>query len=190
MIAVRIPVVARALTLPVLLLATAACARSADRTADSVAAADSVVTPAPATAAAPNTTAVATGEAASQGGLLDPNSATREQLMSVPGVADHVADAIIGGRPYADMRALNKVLVSHVPDSAARKGIYERVWKPVDVNTASDEEILLIPGVGRRMLREFKEYRPYTSVEQFRREMGKYVDKDEVARLERYVAIK
>jgi hypothetical protein len=39
------------------------------------------------------------------------------------------------------------------------------------------------------MLREFKEYRPYQALAQFRREMGKYVDDDEVARLERYVAI-
>jgi hypothetical protein len=40
------------------------------------------------------------------------------------------------------------------------------------------------------MLREFKEYRPYKSIEQFRREIGKYVDKNELARLERYVTIK
>jgi hypothetical protein len=40
------------------------------------------------------------------------------------------------------------------------------------------------------MLREFKEYRPYTSMDQFRREIGKYVDKAEVARLEQYVYIK
>jgi len=128
--------------------------------------------------------------AATQGALLDPNTATREQLIAVPGVAGHVADAIVGGRPYADMRAVNKVLVAHVPDSVARKTIYEHVWKPIDLNTASDEEILLIPGVGRRMLHEFKEYRPYKMIEQFRREIGKYVDKTEVARLEQYVTIK
>ncbi|HJQ12482.1 MAG TPA: hypothetical protein VJ840_15730 [Gemmatimonadaceae bacterium] len=60
----------------------------------------------------------------------------------------------------------------------------------INLNTASDEEILSIPGMGPRMLREFKEYRPYTSIEQFRREIGKYVDKAEVARLEQYVTIK
>jgi DNA uptake protein ComE-like DNA-binding protein len=59
----------------------------------------------------------------------------------------------------------------------------------VDLNAASDQDILSIPGVGQRMLREFKEYRPYKNVEQFRREIGKYVDKTEVARLERYVTI-
>jgi hypothetical protein len=39
------------------------------------------------------------------------------------------------------------------------------------------------------MLHEFKEYRPYKSIEQFRREIGKYVDKTELARLERYVTL-
>ena len=61
---------------------------------------------------------------------------------------------------------------------------------PIHINTATDAEILKIPGVGPRMLREFKEYRPYTSIEQFRREIGKYVDKAEVARLEKYIVIK
>jgi DNA uptake protein ComE-like DNA-binding protein len=60
----------------------------------------------------------------------------------------------------------------------------------IDLNTATDAQILAIPGVGPRMLREFKEYRPYTSMDQFRREIGKYVDKAEVARLEQYVTIK
>ena len=61
---------------------------------------------------------------------------------------------------------------------------------PVNINTATDAQILAIPGMGPRMLREFKEYRPYTSIEQFRREIGKYVDKAEVARLEQYIVIK
>lgn len=184
-------------TLSLLLAATvtSACGGSADRVADTTAARDSA---AAATATAPAESAAisapsadsAAGETAAQSALLDPNAATREQLMTVPGVADHVADALIAGRPYADMRAVNKVLVAHVPDSAARVGVYGRVWKPIDLNTASGDEILLIPGVGRRMRHEFEEYRPYKNIEQFRREIGKYVDKAEVARLERYVTLK
>ena len=60
----------------------------------------------------------------------------------------------------------------------------------INLNTATDAEIMSIPGMGPRMLREFKEYRPYTSMDQFRREIGKYVDKAEVARFEQYVTIK
>ena len=51
---------------------------------------------------------------------------------------------------------------------------------------AGEEAIMLIPGMSGRMVHEFEEYRPYTSLEQFRREIGKYVDEEEVARLEQY----
>src|ERR1700741_1878307 len=62
--------------------------------------------------------------------------------------------------------------------------------RSINLNTATDAQLMSIPGMGPRMLREFKEYRPYTSIEQFRREIGKYVDKAEVARLEQYITIK
>ena len=58
----------------------------------------------------------------------------------------------------------------------------------VDANIATEQQLSAI-GVGARMLREFKEYRPYNAMERFRREIGKYVDDKEVARLERYVTI-
>jgi DNA uptake protein ComE-like DNA-binding protein len=64
------------------------------------------------------------------------------------------------------------------------------VYVRIDLNTASDEAITSIPGIGSRMLREFKEYRPYTAMAQFRREMAKYVDANEVERMARYVEIR
>ena len=73
-------------------------------------------------------------------------------------------------------------------DELARLAQY--VYVRIDLNSASDETILSIPGVGNRMLHEFDEYRPYAAMAQFRREMGKYVDEDEVGRLERYVEIR
>ena len=39
------------------------------------------------------------------------------------------------------------------------------------------------------MAHEFQEYRPYKSMQQFRREIGKYVDAEEIARLEMYVTL-
>ena len=57
-------------------------------------------------------------------------------------------------------------------------------------NTATDADILTIPGVGNRMLREFKEYRPYRAMAQFDREIAKYVDAKELSRLRRYVEIR
>ncbi|NNE36007.1 MAG: hypothetical protein HKN13_12260, partial [Rhodothermales bacterium] len=59
----------------------------------------------------------------------------------------------------------------------------------LNVNTASKDEFLTIPGVGDRMVREFDEYRPYTSIKQFRQEIGKYVDEAQVAEYEKYIFV-
>lgn len=130
-----------------------------------------------------------TGELPAEGTLLDPNQATREELLALPSMNEAVADAIIAGRPYDDMVTVDRVLATHLGE-AEREVVYGRVWRPLDLNTANGEEILLVPGVGERMRHEFEEYRPYQAMEQFRREIGKYVDDDEVARLERYVTIR
>ena len=55
-----------------------------------------------------------------------------------------------------------------------------------NLNTATAEEILSAPNTGNRMVREFEEYRPYTTITQFRREIGKYVDEAQVAEYEKY----
>lgn len=149
--------------------------------------------PAAATApAAPEASAPAAAPAAptaSAGAFLDPDQATRDELLAVPGFDAALADAVVAGRPYADMSAVDKVLAGRLSEPQ-RDSVYTRLWKPLDLNKASKEEILLIPGVGNRMQHEFEEYRPYRNIEQFRREIGKYVDANEVARLERYVAIR
>lgn len=139
------------------------------------------------TAASVGQTATAAGTV-QEAGLLDPNSATRDQLVVV--VQDTGAVTILlAGRPYADMLALDRALAGKM-NAEQRKTLYARVFKPIDLNTAKAEEILLIPGVGQRMKHEFEEYRPYKDMAQFRREIGKYVDKTELARLEQYVTIK
>lgn len=59
----------------------------------------------------------------------------------------------------------------------------------LNLNTASAQGFLNIPGVGDRMVNEFLEYRPYTSILQFEREIGKYVSADQVAEYEQYVYV-
>lgn len=49
----------------------------------------------------------------------------------------------------------------------------------LNLDTASEAEFMTIPGVGDNMAHEFEEYRPWTSVGQFRREIGKYIDDDQ-----------
>ena len=46
-----------------------------------------------------------------------------------------------------------------------------------------------IPNMGSRMVREFFEYRPYVSIQQFRKEIGKYVDAAQVTSYEQYVYV-
>ncbi|MDF1501690.1 hypothetical protein [Roseisolibacter sp. H3M3-2] len=131
----------------------------------------------------------AAAAAPASGAMLDPNAARRDALVAA-GVPAAAADAMVAARPFADMRAVDRVLATAQVDSAARRALYAKVWKPLDLNAATAEEIVLIPGVGPKMRHEFEEYRPYRDMARFRREIGKYVDSAEVARLERYVQIR
>jgi DNA uptake protein ComE-like DNA-binding protein len=121
--------------------------------------------------------------------MVNPETASRDELLQVPHIDAAIADAIIAARPYSDMLAVDRVLAGSMSEEQ-RAAVYTSLWKPMDLNTASREEILLIPDVDPRMPHEFDEYRPYTDMEQFRREIGKYVDAEEVARYERYVVIR
>lgn len=164
--------------LPAIMLFAVACsegARDGDATTD--------------TAAGATVDTASPGDASTSQAFLDPNTVSREQLVTLPGIDAAAAGALVSGRTYENMIAVNRAIASHLTETE-RDSLYTRLWKPIDLNTASDEEIMLIPGVGARMLHEFKEYRPYTSMAQFRREIGKYVDDAELARLERYVTIR
>lgn len=118
--------------------------------------------------------------------LLDANATTEQTLQET--TSDTVAARIVAHRPFATLGELYSKLADDIGEEAAEE-ILKTVFIPVELNSASDEDILAIPGVGRRMLREFKEYRPYESIAQFEREIGKYVDDEELARLVSYVTL-
>ena len=173
----------RSLAVLPLLFVVAACGGDASR--DTPAADTSAATP-----AITADTGAAQGAALPAGAaMLNPDSATAEQLRAIPGLDSATAAALVAGRPYANMTAVDRVLGGRLSE-AQRDTVYTRLWKPLDLNSATAAEIELIPGVGPRMRHEFEEYRPYRGIEQFRREIGKYVDEQEVARLERYVTIR
>ncbi len=66
----------------------------------------------------------------------------------------------------------------------------EIVLDRINLNHMTREELLeTIPDFGNRMVREFFEYQPYVSIQQFRREIGKYVDDDQVAFYESYIYV-
>jgi len=116
------------------------------------------------------------------------NTATQEEILLIPGVGKRMLHEFEEYRPYKTLAQFRKEIGKYV-DQKELARLEQYVFVPINLNTASDEDILSIPGMGKRMLREFKEYRPYKNIEQFRKEIGKYVDKKEVARLERYVTL-
>ena len=116
------------------------------------------------------------------------NTASSEEIQLIPGLGARMLREFLEYRPYKALAVFHREIDKYVDDTELAR-LEQYVFVPIDLNTASDADILTIPGLGNRMLREFKEYRPYKAMEQFRREIGKYVSKEEVARLERYVAI-
>ena len=126
--------------------------------------------------------------AMAQSALINANTASEAQIASVPGLAP-LAAAIVAKRPYANPTALDAVLAEGKIPPDQRKLIYTRFWAPLNLNTATMDDIMLIPGMSARMADEFREYRPYKSIGQFRYEIGKYVSKADVARLEQYVFV-
>ncbi|MCL4866885.1 MAG: hypothetical protein KJZ47_13400 [Gemmatimonadales bacterium] len=118
--------------------------------------------------------------------VLNLNAAPREEILMIPGSGPRVAREFLEYRPYAGLPVFTREMGKYW-DAAEVARLEQYVFVPVNINTATDEVMMTIPGVGARMVREFKEYRPWVSAEQFRREIGKYVDAKEVARLERHV---
>lgn len=81
--------------------------------------------------------------------------------------------------------------VSSAPASSATSSqVTAATIKKLNLNTATANDFLTtIPGFGNNMVREFLEYRPYVSILQFRREIGKYVNAQQVAEYEKYVFV-
>jgi DNA uptake protein ComE-like DNA-binding protein len=118
------------------------------------------------------------------------NLAPREEILLIPRAGNRMAREFDEYKPYTGGYAQFRREIGKYVNEQEVAHLEQYTFIPIDLNTASDSAILSIPGSGPRVLREFKEYRPYKSIEQFRREMGKYWNEKEVARLERYIVIK
>jgi DNA uptake protein ComE-like DNA-binding protein len=119
---------------------------------------------------------------------LNLNTASKEEILLIPGVGNRMVHEFEEYRPYRGLSQFRREIGKYVDDKELDR-LTGYVFVPINLNTASDADILTIPGVGNRMLHEFKEYRPYDNIARFRREIGKYVNEKEVARLERYVTL-
>jgi DNA uptake protein ComE-like DNA-binding protein len=122
-------------------------------------------------------------------GVVDVNTATEQALTAVPGMTPPVVKALIAARPFASPVELNKFLLSQKLTQEQANAFYGKAFVHINLNTATAEEIMLIPGAGKRMAHEFEEYRPWKTWGQFDKEIGKYVNQQEVARLAQYAFI-
>jgi DNA uptake protein ComE-like DNA-binding protein len=116
------------------------------------------------------------------------NTGTREEILLIPGAGARMVREFGEYRPWVNWTQFDKEIGKYVGQAETDR-LKQYVFIPVKLNTATDEDILSIPGAGQRMVREFKEYRPWTTQAQFEKEIGKYVGAKETARLWRYVVI-
>jgi len=117
------------------------------------------------------------------------NTTAEADFKMVPGVGDKMAHEFEEYRPYISVKQFKREIGKYVDESEVERYL-NYVFVPVELNTASKDDIKALPGVGKKMTHEFEEYRPYTNLAQFRKEIGKYVDDKELKRLERLVYIK
>jgi len=116
------------------------------------------------------------------------NTGTREEILLIPGAGRRMTIEFPEYRPWKTFAQFDKEISKYVGQEATDK-LKQYVFIPVNLNTATDADILTIPGAGSRMVREFKEYRPWTSKAQFDKEISKYVGQKETDRLWRFVVI-
>jgi DNA uptake protein ComE-like DNA-binding protein len=122
-------------------------------------------------------------------GVVDANTITEADLAKQPGVTPAIAKAVIAARPFENITAFNTFLLGQKLTQDQANALYRSIFVNINLNTATAAEIMLIPGAGKRMAHEFEEYRPWKSYAQFEKEIGKYVDAKEVARLAQYTFI-
>jgi len=107
----------------------------------------------------------------------------------LPGLTPAIAKALAAKRPFMSITELNAFLLSQGLTQEQANAVYGKAFVHINLNTATNEEILLVPGAGRRMAREFPEYRPWRTYAQFDKEIGKYVGAEATAKLAQYTFI-
>ena len=138
------------------------------------------------------TIAVAGSVAAQVGksqGVLDVNTISEADLGVLPNMTPAIAKALVAKRPFTSPTELNAFLIAQGLTAEQALALYPKAFVHINLNTATAEEILLVPGAGRRMVREFPEYRPWKTWAQFDREIGKYVGAEATAKLAQYTFI-
>ena len=122
-------------------------------------------------------------------GVQDANIAAEKDLLTMPGMTPAIVKGLIAKRPFASIVDLNTFLLSQGLTAAQAMAFYPKAFVHVNLNTATNPEILLIPGAGNKMTIEFPEYRPWKTWAQFDRQISKYVGQEATDSLKQYVFI-
>ena len=122
-------------------------------------------------------------------GLADLNAVPEATLATMPSMTPAIATAFVAARPFNTIVDANNFLLGQKLTQEQITPLYEKAFVHINLNTGTAPEVLLIPRVAKRMTHEFEEYRPWVSMAQFDKEIGKYVDAAEVNRLKQYVFI-
>src|SRR5688500_16001146 len=94
-----------------------------------------------------------------QQGLIDPNVATEKDLAALPHFNAELAKQVLAQRPFLSITNLNAALSKSLSAQQLTE-VYQKAFVHVNLNSAPREELLLVPGLGKRMAHEFEEYRP------------------------------
>ena len=122
-------------------------------------------------------------------GVVDANTVAEKDLLGMPHMTPAIVMGLIEKRPFTSITELNAYLLSQKLTPEQAMAFYEKAFVHINLNTATPEEILLVPGAGKRMVHEFAEYRPWKSYAQFAKEIGKYVGAEKTAQLAQYTFI-
>lgn len=113
-------------------------------------------------------------------GVLDINTMSESDIGVLPNLTPAIARALVAKRPFLSIVDLNAFLIAQGLTADQAMAVYPKAFVHINLNTATAEEIILVPGAGRRMVREFPEYRPWKTWAQFEREIGKYLGRGDV----------
>lgn len=119
--------------------------------------------------------------------LIDINTVDAFQLAGVEVLTDAMQDALLQNRPFATPSDLHAV-VSEKADAPLQIMIYKKLFVPINANSAAEADIKLVPSVltPKKLAHEVDEYRPYADMDQFKRELGKYMGPAEIETLSAY----
>lgn len=112
---------------------------------------------------------------------------------SSPSSSSQPAPAATTGRTNSGLDVAPTVSLASTPPGVATtpstSGTSTATAK-LNLNTSTGADYKrVIPNFPDRMVNEFLEYKPYVSIQQFRREIGKYVGASQVAEYEKYVYV-